>query len=150
MENKKISFNDLYETLMDERMFIANVAKSLVKEVSEYSCEEIKDFIHDIIINDYRNTLWRDIKLNYDLKCNIDIPNKGRVKFYIYSYKENETDNIPILISVNEFYLLLEINESEEDLGYNVLNIYPIWIVQSKDHINIYKQEIRGRIVKIE
>lgn len=147
MKDKKISFNDDCEVLMDETTFLANVVKSIVKEVSEYSCEEIKDFIHDIVINDYQHTLCNEVKLNYDLKCNIDIPNKGRVKFYVYSYKENETDNIPVLLFVNGSFLLSEAASSDEDNGHKILNIYPIWIVQAKGHINIYKQIIRGRIV---
>lgn len=149
MKDEKRSFNDECEHLMDETTFLANVVKSIVKEVSEYSCEEIKDFIHDVVINDYNDTLCREVKLNYDLKCNIDIPNKGRVKFYIYSYKENKTDNIPVLLFVNGSFLLSEVATSNEDEGHDILNIYPIWIVQAKDHINIYKQIIRGRIVYV-
>lgn len=145
---KKLDFSEFCENIMNEKSLLTNIASSYVEEVNEYSKEKILDFIHDI---DICNPIVFDnkkIKFNFDLKCNLDIPHKGRIKLIIYLYNEKENDDINILTLINELQSLLDIWDINEDKQYNILKVYSFWVIQTNGHIKILKSVIKCNLKK--
>lgn len=120
-----------WETLMKNPLSLAEFTKLNVKEFNKYSNKELASFIHDITIHD-TNERYKKPKSTYDLSCNLDIPDKGRLKVFIFIYVMEKEDDINFLTFINQCILQKELINSNEDEGYNVIGFFPIWIVDNQ------------------
>lgn len=116
---------------MQDPAAIADIIKLKVKEFDKYSHEELTSFIHDITVHN-TNERYKKPKSTYDLSCNLDIPDEGRLKVFIFIYVMKEEDDINFLTFINQCILQKELSNSNEDEGYNVIGFFPIWIVDNQ------------------
>lgn len=115
-----------WETIIVKPKVLARVIKQCLPHVKEFSEKEVSEFIHDIVLNDCKERYYRP-KLTYDFKCNVDLPNRGQLKIFIYIYLKEEGEDITFLNQLNECKLIKEVDISDD----NIIGICPIWIVDN-------------------
>lgn len=118
-------------SIMKDPAAIVDLFKLKVKEFDKYSHEELTSFIHDITVHN-TNERYKKTKSTYDLSCNLDIPNEGRLKVFIFIYVMEEEDDINFLTFINQCILQKVLSNSNEDEGYNVIGFFPIWIIDNQ------------------
>lgn len=118
-------------SIMQDPAVIADLIKLKIKKFDKYTLEELTSFIHDITIHNTKKR-YQKPKSTYDLSCNLDIPDEGRLKVFIFIYVMEKEDDINFLTFINQCMLQKELNNSTEDEGYNVIGFFPIWIVDNQ------------------
>lgn len=133
MTDEEKKYIETGKRLLKKTPMLSRILQYYVKEVNEYSEEEVRSFINNISLSDSLIVKQEGPKLKYDVKCDLDIPHKGRVKVYIYIYTREEIEDIDFLTTINKLIVLLDLMDSHEDDGYEVLSNYSIWIIKSKE-----------------
>lgn len=130
-KEEKLRF-EFCKDIFTKTPILGDLIKKFVEEVEEYNGDEILHFLNDITVNESLVKITEP-KTNYDVKCNLDIPNLGRIKIFVYVYFRQENDDLELMMLANRRKIQRELVQSNEDDGYHVLRIYPIWLTMKKE-----------------
>lgn len=127
LTNKEKEYLNMCQQVLIETDILANGCKGVVDEVKHYSIEEIKNMINGISVKE--TMIHHEFpKKNYDISCNLDIPDKGRIKVLVYMYSDKDKEYLGQLAMLGALRFQKELNNSEDEMDRDVFKIYPLWI----------------------
>lgn len=127
LTKKEKEYLNTCQQVLIQTDFLAKECKAVINEVARYSIKEIKSMINGISVKE--TMIHHEFpKKNYDILCNLDIPDKGRIKVLVYMYSDNDKEYLGHLAMLGALRFQKELDNSEDEKDKNVFKVYPLWI----------------------
>lgn len=127
LTKKEKEYLNTCQQVLIQTDFLAKECKAVIDEVAHYSIEKIKSMINGICVKE--TMIHHEFpKKNYDILCNLDIPDKGRIKVLVYMYSDKDKEYLGQLAMLGALHFQKELDNSEDEKDRNVFKIYPLWI----------------------